>query len=440
MRSSHRPPCTARFFSPRIPAERSSCTARRGYRAWLSKSSLAVHFDGSAFRDASVYGGGSGDRNITYERLGLLERLVESVDELTTSPYQLVVADDGSRDGTAEWCRDRGLRVIFGENRGVAWNKNRALFALAQLGCDAMVLLEDDAHPVVRGWERDWIEGTRKWDHLACDPKVDRHAVSGTGTSDDPFVSPAATGFCMSVSADVLGLVGFYDSRFRGYGHEHAEWTTRIKRAGYGFRVITLPDGRRPEAQLFLTGGLAEVKAKSSRNFAQLRVNREVGQQMAGEPVFRRLWRTYEARASFLAEQASAEIDGEILAAKLDANPRYDALIAPGAAGVVNPGSSNEPELYGDHVVAVGSCDVDELKGRLAELEVAHRLLLAEWRLLAVEIDRAYASSSWRIGHGLTSTARRVTLRPTFGTSALGDARARLARGPASLPPDDDNI
>jgi len=255
---------------------------------------------------------------ITYERLGLLERLIANVTELTVSPHELVIADDGSQDGSAEWCRGRGLRVVTGVRRGVAWNKNRALFALAQLGCDPLVLLEDDALPVERGWERDWIEGTQRWHHLACDPKVLRHAASGTGTPADPYVSPAATGFCMSVSGEVLGAVGYFDSRFRGWGHEHAEWTTRIKRAGYGSRRITLPDGRRTGAQFFITGGLALVKAKSSRVDAEARANLEVGNRIADDPVFRRPWRTPRERADFLAEQAQAGIDGASLAAELD--------------------------------------------------------------------------------------------------------------------------
>jgi hypothetical protein len=276
---------------------------------------------------------------ITYERRSLLERLVASVAELTTTPYELVVAEDGGPDGSAAWAREQGLRVVSGANQGVAWNKNRALFALARLGCDPFVLLEDDAFPVAHGWERDWVEGTRAWGHVACDPKVERHAVSGTGTPTDPFVSPAATGFCMSISAEVLDLVGYFDSRFRGYGHEHAEWTSRIKRAGYGFQPMTLPDGRTFKAQLFLTGGLVMEKVKSTGNKAQAQVNQEVGRSLADEPIFRRPWRTPEERADFLAEQAAAGIDGASLAATLDAHPSVEAnrLQQSGASPLVRP-------------------------------------------------------------------------------------------------------
>jgi glycosyltransferase involved in cell wall biosynthesis len=258
---------------------------------------------------------------ITYERRGLLEPLVDSLTELTVAPHVLVVADDGSRDGSVQWSREHGLPAVSGENRGVAWNKNRGLFALARLGCDPLILIEDDAYPTERGWERDWIEATRVWHHLAYHhPKAARHTVSGTGTPADPFVSPAASGVCLSVSAEVLERVGFFDSRFRGYGHEHAEWTTRIKRAGYGYKAIELPDGRRPKAQLYLSGGLGGGKATSFRDGDQARINRELQVRIAAEPVFRRPWRTPEERASFLEEQALAGIEGESLAARLDAH------------------------------------------------------------------------------------------------------------------------
>ncbi|HST55755.1 MAG TPA: glycosyltransferase [Solirubrobacteraceae bacterium] len=256
---------------------------------------------------------------VTYRRRELLERLVARLIELTSSPHELVIADDGSNDGTAEWARAQGLALVTGRNRGVAWNKNRAIFALASRGCDPLVLLEDDVAPIVHGWEQDWVHGTRVWHHLAYQhPVVAPHAVSGSGTPADPFVNPAASGVCLSVSAEVLAQVGFLDSRFKGYGHEHAEWTTRIKRAGYGFRSITLPDGRRPKAQLYLTGGLAVEPSVSHRDLEQARLNRELQVRIAREHVFRRPWRSAHERSVFLDEQARAGFDGEALAQELD--------------------------------------------------------------------------------------------------------------------------
>jgi hypothetical protein len=116
----------------------------------------------------------------------------------------------------------------------------------------------------------------------------------------------------------VLESVGFFDSRFQGWGHEHAEWTTRIKRAGRGFRAIELSDGRRAKAQLYLAGGLADDKAPSFRDEEQVRRNRELATRLQDEPLFRRPWRGEEERREFLAEQAAGGVAGEALAQALD--------------------------------------------------------------------------------------------------------------------------
>jgi glycosyltransferase involved in cell wall biosynthesis len=257
----------------------------------------------------------------TYRRREHLQRLLEAIARLTQAPHRLVVAEDGGEDGSVEWCRAGGHTVISGLHRGVAWNKNRGLFALAALGCDPLLLLEDDVYPVDCGWEQDWIEGTRRWHHLAYHhPKVLKHAVGGAGTPLDPFVNPAATAQCLSVSAQVLEKVGFMDSRFQGWGHEHAEWTTRIKRAGYGFQTIELDDGRQAKAQLYLCGGLVSDDGESNRDDEQARRNRELATRVQGEPVFRRPWRMAQERGEFLAEQAAGGIEAGALARRLDAD------------------------------------------------------------------------------------------------------------------------
>jgi GT2 family glycosyltransferase len=257
---------------------------------------------------------------VTYRRSERLPSLLEAIARLTRAPHRLVVAEDGGEDGSVEWCRAQRHTVVTGPHRGVAHNKNRGLFALAALGCDPLLLLEDDVSPVEQGWERDWIEGTARWGHLAYHhPKVAKHTVSGTGTAANPYVNPAATAQCLSVSARVLAEVGFLDPRFRGWGHEHAEWTTRIKRAGYGFQEIDLPDGRRAKAQLYLHGGLQSERTTSFRDDAQAQRNRELALSMREEPIFRRPWRDADERREFLAEQAAGGIDGDELARRLDA-------------------------------------------------------------------------------------------------------------------------
>ena len=104
---------------------------------------------------------------ITYNRKDVLAETLARVRAHTTSPFELVVADDGSWDGTGELVRSLGIRLVTGRNMGIAWNKNRALFLLTmRLQCDVVILLEDDSSPVKDGWEQAWIEASRRWGHI----------------------------------------------------------------------------------------------------------------------------------------------------------------------------------------------------------------------------------------------------------------------------------
>ncbi|MFW2831509.1 glycosyltransferase family 2 protein [Sphingomonas sp. ID0503] len=247
---------------------------------------------------------------ITYNRFDRARQVIGRVIEQTRSPIELVIADDGSTDGTGDWFRQAGFTVIGRENRGVCWNKNRGLYALLARGCETLLLLEDDIYPVEFGWEEEWDRATQAHDHLAyAHDKIAAQIVSGAGTAADPYVNNKATAQCTAVSLRAMQKVGFLDTRFHGYGVGHAEWTSRIKHVGYGFRRIELPDGRRPRANLYIKGGLLAEDAKSWRDNASVAVNKEIFKQLKSEPPFRMPWNDEAERAAFLEEQRAAGID-----------------------------------------------------------------------------------------------------------------------------------
>jgi glycosyltransferase involved in cell wall biosynthesis len=263
---------------------------------------------------------------ITYSRPRWLHLCVENLITLTDTPHHLVVADDGSDDDTVRWCRNREIRVVTGRNRGVAHNKNRGLVALEALGCDPIFIIEDDLRPGLRGWEAEWIAATERWHHVAFGHHgIVRTAVAGEGTASDPWVSTRTTAQLLTISATALRAVGYFDPRFEGWGHEHAEWTSRIKQAGYGSKRITLPAGNRFHAQLFLNHGLISHPAPSWRNDEQARRNRVVGTTIKQEPIFRTPWHTDQQRAEILEEIRLAGVDAEDLANRLDERARQSA-------------------------------------------------------------------------------------------------------------------
>jgi glycosyltransferase involved in cell wall biosynthesis len=239
---------------------------------------------------------------ITYNRLPALQGCVQGVQSFTRAPYRLVVADDGSEDRTAEWARGEGLTVITGHRRGVAWNKNRALYYLLErTACDPILLLEDDCWPVAPGWEESWIEAGRLWGHVNWAPPG-HLIVAGAGTPEAPYRSADYTAQCTVTARSALEAVGYLDTRFQGWGWEHVEWTGRFGRHladlwGPPDRTVpSLPDAKRLSLPSF----------GSYYNEEDIERNGALMAQMAGDPMWRPPWRTPEEEAAFHEEQSDA--------------------------------------------------------------------------------------------------------------------------------------
>lgn len=170
---------------------------------------------------------------ISYNRLAMVQRCVVKIREHTSGPYELVVADDGSTDGTVEWCRANGVAVVTGRNRGCAWNKNRALcYLMERTQCEHLVIIEDDSHPFVDGWDEAWAAAVAKWHHvnITTDPKPSDPERFGDGTVDRPWWVNAFWGNVTGITREAMNAVGYLDSHFTGWGWEHVEWTWRFDR------------------------------------------------------------------------------------------------------------------------------------------------------------------------------------------------------------------
>lgn len=264
---------------------------------------------------------------VTYNRLQCVKKLIEKIRAHTKGRYEIVVADDGSDDGTLKYLRGEHIRCITGRNRGVCWNKNRALFALEALNCDPILLIEDDCFPTEDGWDIYWRVASALWHHVSfAHPKLQPWIVSGAGTADNPYVNQKSTAQCAAASATLLRKIGFFDTRFKGYGVGHAEWTTRAKRAGVGFKRIKLEDGRSARANLYITGGVVADDAPTFKDRANIAKNEQLFEQIKDEPIYRFPWHTPEEKEEFRKEMVAAKID----------NPAYFGKTA--AAAPATPG------------------------------------------------------------------------------------------------------
>ena len=104
---------------------------------------------------------------ITYNRKDHLAKTVEAIKAFTTGDYQLVVADDGSKDDTVEWCEKNNVPHTNCQNKGVVRNKNRALYYLNEVKkVDVLILLEDDCRPNKESWQKEWVIAALLWGHI----------------------------------------------------------------------------------------------------------------------------------------------------------------------------------------------------------------------------------------------------------------------------------
>jgi glycosyltransferase involved in cell wall biosynthesis len=204
---------------------------------------------------------------ISYNRPAQLRRCIHYITTLTPNAY-VVIADDGSDGETVECMLKSGLPYVTGENMGVAWNKNRAIHSLMQARCEQLILIEDDTFPIKVGWVDDWVNAIERYGHINLAGGWFRDAAtSGNGTVAEPFVSTVISGQISGFSRQAIGDVGYFDTRFRGYGGEHVDHTKRLIKAGYGgtvengdYRFFLI------ESDIVVTDDACEVKLEPASN------------------------------------------------------------------------------------------------------------------------------------------------------------------------------
>jgi glycosyltransferase involved in cell wall biosynthesis len=172
----------------------------------------------------------------TLNRAQMLEKQLKSLRELTTTEFTLVVCDDGSSDASREVARSYGAEVIGGHNMGIAFNKNRGLFYAANVSAAKYILLlDDDTIAVEPGWEREWIRAIELHGHVNYSPPIADHLVIwGDFSVDRPGLSTVVSGQCLGFHRKVLARLGYMDTRYGRYGHEHVDFTYRAIKIGYG--------------------------------------------------------------------------------------------------------------------------------------------------------------------------------------------------------------
>jgi rhamnopyranosyl-N-acetylglucosaminyl-diphospho-decaprenol beta-1,3/1,4-galactofuranosyltransferase len=205
---------------------------------------------------------------VTFNRLGLLKRSVEALRLQTYAPDLILIIDNSSTDGTAEWLKDQaGLEVIRQPNSGCAGGCNRATKFGFEEGYDWIWLMDDDTIPRPEALER-----------LVASPAFERadtgfvYSLQVYPDGSVPVNDPGPTGqnqwtltllqercipvkvcsfVAVMVSSRAIAKIGYPIQEMFFMGDDH-EFTRRITSNGYrGFCVldsVVLHDTKLPAA------------------------------------------------------------------------------------------------------------------------------------------------------------------------------------------------
>lgn len=247
---------------------------------------------------------------ITYKRPDHLAKCLDRIRQHTADPFELLVACDAPDEAeTADLCREFNAILIKGDNRGVVWNKNRALYYyMSQTQCDPIILIEDDVFPISDSWLSEWVDAARRWHHVNFShPGLlgsQRPPLRGDGTAEKPHVHHLVTGQCTAISREAMKIGGYLDTRFHGYGHGHVEWTKRHNKLMFG---SLLPEFS-PKEMVFLsiTGGLKSDDAPTFRTDSDVERNGLILRTADRErPQHLDPWRSPEEKAALNQEVSS---------------------------------------------------------------------------------------------------------------------------------------
>jgi GT2 family glycosyltransferase len=205
---------------------------------------------------------------LNYNGKALAERCLRSVAESPYTNKEVILVDNASTDGSAEYVRARFPSVVVlpnSENLGVAGGRNCGFKAAMRRDADYVLSLDNDTRiqsnliealvAVAESDPRIGVVGPKTYiddgsGRMQCAGgrvTYTQNVCSERGRGqedrgqynkiDDVDYFP---GFGFMARREVLEKLNFLDERFYGYGHEDTDFCLRATQLGY--RVVYVPD------------------------------------------------------------------------------------------------------------------------------------------------------------------------------------------------------
>ncbi|MFB9330241.1 glycosyltransferase family 2 protein [Paenibacillus aurantiacus] len=222
----------------------------------------------------------------THNGLPLLQQAIGAIRTYTSpqeTPFEIIVVDNGSTDGTADWCVQSGVKLIaLPTNEGFPAACNRGL-RLAK--GDYLLLLNNDV-TVSAGWLGGMLDVLNDVEGAGMVGPVSNY-VSGRQLVEIPFstmnefhdaaasvreqrlgAEPIArlVGFCLLFKRELYAAIGGLDERFSPGHYEDDDYCLRARMLGFGLYMCRSVFVHHQGSASFKRGDSSELAQLIERN------------------------------------------------------------------------------------------------------------------------------------------------------------------------------
>ncbi|MBD7969716.1 glycosyltransferase family 2 protein [Paenibacillus gallinarum] len=184
----------------------------------------------------------------TFNQVAYLKECINSIKANTDVPYEIIVVDNASSDGTAAYLRNQksGIRyTILEENRGFSGGIN---YGLMMARGKYIVMLNNDT-VVTKGWLTHMLHCLQSDEQIAAVGPVTNY-IGGDQQIDVPYqriqdmwafaerysipdpsqwrITDRLVGFCLLFRRELISEVGYLDEGYRIGNYEDEDWNIRI--------------------------------------------------------------------------------------------------------------------------------------------------------------------------------------------------------------------
>lgn len=180
----------------------------------------------------------------TYNRLDLTKRMLSSLFETTTSPFRLIIVDNGSIDGTVDWLKAmpqdhincRSYDFHFNKNNlGIASGRNLGLQIAGKYGDRFLGCLDNDVEMPV-GWLEKCINIIKAIPRMSIGVNMEdaRYPLITQNGQKFQLKGQGNLGSaCMIFGKELHEKIGYFYGYENFYGEEDADWGFRARQVGW---------------------------------------------------------------------------------------------------------------------------------------------------------------------------------------------------------------